>query len=101
MLKKVFAFPVSMHFGYGILEMFFKLSFTQYILILHVISVNLLLFSIFRAKVADKIKLIENLLDKVNQMIIGGGMSFTFLKVLNNMEVRTFILSYFSIFLAR
>jgi len=41
----------------------------------------------FRAKVADKIQLIENMLDKVNEMIIGGGMAFTFLKVLNNMEV--------------
>ena len=40
------------------------------------------------AKVADKILLIENLLDKVNEMIIGGGMAFTFLKVLHNMEVR-------------
>lgn len=33
------------------------------------------------AKVADKIQLIENLLDKVNEMIIVGGMAFTFLKV--------------------
>lgn len=39
------------------------------------------------AKVADKIQLIENLLDKVNEMIIGGGMAFTFLKVLNNMQI--------------
>lgn len=39
------------------------------------------------AKVADKILLIDNLLDKVNEMIIGGGMSFTFLKTLNNMEI--------------
>jgi phosphoglycerate kinase len=39
------------------------------------------------AKVADKIQLIENLLDKVNEMIIGGGMAFTFLKVLHNMEI--------------
>ena len=39
------------------------------------------------AKVADKIQLIENMLDKVNEMIIGGGMAFTFLKVLHNMEV--------------
>lgn len=39
------------------------------------------------AKVADKILLIENLLDKVNEMIIGGGMAFTFLKVLHNMEI--------------
>ncbi|XP_032218195.2 phosphoglycerate kinase [Nematostella vectensis] len=39
------------------------------------------------AKVADKIQLIENLLDKVNDMIIGGGMAYTFTKVLNNMEI--------------
>jgi len=39
------------------------------------------------AKVADKIKLIENLLEKVNEMIIGGGMAFTFLKVLNDMKI--------------
>lgn len=39
------------------------------------------------AKVADKIQLIENLLDKVNEMIIGGGMAFTFLKVLNNIKI--------------
>lgn len=32
------------------------------------------------AKVADKIQLIENLLDKVDEMIIGGGMAYTFLK---------------------
>ena len=41
----------------------------------------------YRAKVADKILLIENLLDKVNDMIIGGGMAYTFVKVLHNMEV--------------
>ena len=40
------------------------------------------------AKVADKIQLIENLLDKVNEMIIGGGMAYTFLKVLKGMEVQ-------------
>jgi len=39
------------------------------------------------AKVADKIQLIENLLDKVDEMIIGGGMAFTFLKVLNNLSI--------------
>ena len=32
------------------------------------------------AKVADKIKVIENLLEKVDTLIIGGGMSYTFLK---------------------
>jgi phosphoglycerate kinase len=39
------------------------------------------------AKVADKIQLIGNLLDKVNEMIIGGGMAYTFLKVINNMKI--------------
>ncbi|CAH1382548.1 phosphoglycerate kinase isoform X2 [Tenebrio molitor] len=39
------------------------------------------------AKVADKIQLIENLLDKVNEMIIGGGMSYTFLKVCQGMKI--------------
>eukprot|EP00048_Salpingoeca_helianthica_P010873 m.155638 g.155638 ORF g.155638 m.155638 type:complete len:415 (-) comp15146_c8_seq1:156-1400(-) len=39
------------------------------------------------AKVADKITLIGNLLDKVDEMIIGGGMAFTFKKVLDNMKI--------------
>lgn len=38
------------------------------------------------AKVADKIQLIDNLLDKVNEMIIGGGMAYTFLKISKNMK---------------
>jgi phosphoglycerate kinase len=32
------------------------------------------------AKVSDKIKVIESLLDKVNSLIIGGGMAYTFIK---------------------
>jgi len=40
------------------------------------------------AKVKDKIQLIENLLDKVDEMIIGGGMAYTFLKTLQGMEVQ-------------
>ena len=32
------------------------------------------------AKIADKIPVIENLIDKVDRLIIGGGMMFTFLK---------------------
>ncbi|MCE1713838.1 phosphoglycerate kinase, partial [Enterobacter hormaechei] len=32
------------------------------------------------AKVSDKIAVINNLLDKVNTIIIGGGMAYTFLK---------------------
>lgn len=39
------------------------------------------------AKVKDKIQLINNILDHVNEMIIVGGMAFTFLKVLKNMSI--------------
>jgi phosphoglycerate kinase len=39
------------------------------------------------AKVADKIQLINNLLDRANELIIGGGMAYTFLKVTRNMEI--------------
>jgi len=39
------------------------------------------------AKVSDKIQLIKNLLDKVDIMIIGGGMAFTFLKVIHGTEI--------------
>lgn len=58
---------------------------------IHIVSIliNDWCFWLFsRAKVKDKIQLINNMLDKVDEMIIGGGMAFTFLKVLNNMEVR-------------
>ncbi|KAI9203958.1 phosphoglycerate kinase [Polychytrium aggregatum] len=41
------------------------------------------------AKVSDKIQLIKNLLDKVDSMIIGGGMAFTFKKVLDNVKIGT------------
>ena len=39
------------------------------------------------AKVTDKIQLITNLLNKVDKLIICGGMAFTFKKVLNNIDV--------------
>lgn len=39
------------------------------------------------AKVADKIQLIYNMLDLVDEMIIGGGMAFTFDKVLNGTQI--------------
>jgi len=35
------------------------------------------------AKVSDKIKVIENLLEKVDTLIIGGGMAYTFLKAMD------------------
>jgi phosphoglycerate kinase len=41
------------------------------------------------AKVSDKILLIKNMLDKVDRMIIGGGMAYTFLKVNEGMEIGT------------
>jgi len=39
------------------------------------------------AKVSDKIHLINNLLDKVDEMIIGGGMVYTFKKVVYGVEI--------------
>lgn len=39
------------------------------------------------AKVKDKIQLIMNLLDIVDEMIIGGGMAFTFNKVMNGTNI--------------
>ena len=39
------------------------------------------------SEVSDKIQLIKNLLSKVDKMIIGGWMAYTFLKVLNNMPI--------------
>ena len=36
------------------------------------------------AKVSDKIGVINNLIDKVDTLIIGGGMAYTFMKVLGN-----------------
>jgi len=39
------------------------------------------------AKIADKIPLINNLLDTADEIIIGGAMAFTFKKVIDNMEI--------------
>lgn len=39
------------------------------------------------AKVSDKIQLIENMLDKVNSLIICGGMAFTFAKTLDDVSI--------------
>ena len=39
------------------------------------------------AKVADKILLIKNMLDLVDEMVIGGGMAFTFNRVLNDTSI--------------
>lgn len=39
------------------------------------------------AKVSDKIPLIMNMLDKVNKIIVGGGMACTFLKVRDGMAI--------------
>merc|ERR1739845_298053 len=41
------------------------------------------------AKVSDKIQLIMNMLDKVDKMIVGGGMAYTFLKVNDGMAIGT------------
>lgn len=39
------------------------------------------------AKVSDKIQLIENMLDKVDSLIICGGMAFTFKKAVNGISI--------------
>jgi len=39
------------------------------------------------AKIADKIPLIRNLVEKADDIIIGGGMAYTFHKVLNSMQI--------------
>ena len=39
------------------------------------------------AKISDKIPLIRNLIEKADEIIIGGGMAFTFKKVINGMEI--------------
>ena len=39
------------------------------------------------AKITDKIPLIRNLLDRADDIIIGGGMAFTFSKVLDGMKI--------------
>lgn len=39
------------------------------------------------AKVKDKIQLIKNLLERVDMMIVGGGMAYTFKKVMNSMPI--------------
>jgi phosphoglycerate kinase len=39
------------------------------------------------AKIADKIPLIKNLLAKADEIIIGGGMAYTFKKVIDGMEI--------------
>merc|ERR1712151_62152 len=41
------------------------------------------------AKVSDKIQLIMNMLDKVNKIIIGGGMAYTFLKIKDGTAIGT------------
>lgn len=39
------------------------------------------------AKIADKIPLIKNLIDKADEIIVGGGMAYTFLKITRGMAI--------------
>ena len=52
------------------------------------------------AKVSDKIGVINNLIDKVDTLIIGGGMAYTFFKALGN-EIGTSICEYDKLELAK
>ena len=52
------------------------------------------------AKVSDKIGVIQNLIEKVDTLIIGGGMAYTFFKAMGN-EVGTSICEHDKLDLAR
>jgi len=41
------------------------------------------------AKIADKIPLIKNLIEKADEIVIGGGMAYTFKKIAQGMEIGT------------
>ena len=43
------------------------------------------------AKISDKIMIIEKLLDKVDDLIIGGGMSYTFTKAQGGTSVNLYL----------
>ena len=64
-------------------EMKGRITFMMYYIIVYI-----------RAKVHDQIQLIKNLLDKVDAMIIGGGMAYTFLKTLSGMKVSEVIVYF-------
>lgn len=53
------------------------------------------------AKIADKIPLISNVLNKVSDILIGGGMAFTFLKAIHKMNIGKSILDEDSIELCK
>ena len=72
------------YYNYSILYLYACLCNRLFVYLSAFLSVCL---SPHRAKVHDKIKLINNLLDKVDEMVIGGGMAFTFLKTLQGMKV--------------
>ena len=43
------------------------------------------------AKVSDKVTLVEHLIDKVDGLVIGGGMAFTFLRALGHAVGRSLV----------
>ncbi|EAN34203.1 Phosphoglycerate kinase 1 [Theileria parva strain Muguga] len=53
------------------------------------------------AKVKDKVKLILALLEKIDVLIIGGGMAYTFKKVLDNMPIGTSLFDSDSVHLVK
>ena len=53
------------------------------------------------AKVHDKLPVINNLLDIANDIIIGGGMAFTFMKAIRKMEIGNSLLDVESLDLVK
>ena len=79
------------HASTAVITQFFpKTKFAGFLLASEVKYINKVLYHntppvtaiIGGAKISSKITVIENILDKVNHLIIGGGMAFTFIKAL-------------------
>jgi len=78
------------HASTAVMAQFFQEKYAGFLLEAEVINANKVLNNIQKpytaviggAKVSDKILIIQNLMEKVDNLLIGGGMAFTFLKAL-------------------
>lgn len=78
------------HASTAVMAQFFTEKYAGFLLEAEVINANKVLNNIQKpytaivggAKVSDKILIIQNLIQKVDNLLIGGGMAFTFLKAL-------------------
>jgi len=89
-INDAFATSHRNHCSVAVVPKFFKESYFGLLLESELVNMERILKStttpftaiIGGAKVSNKINIIENLIDKVDNMIIGGGMAFTFIKAL-------------------